>query len=100
MRTRTTLALVCALWLAAPAARGAGFEGLRRDDDAAPAVAGRIDAVDESDRTFRIGGLTFEVPHGVDFSALSPGRIAEVTYREQGDRRVATQIRLRVERPQ
>jgi len=41
MRTRWTHVLTCALLLlAAPAAIGAGFEGLRRDDDASPAVAG------------------------------------------------------------
>jgi len=36
----------------------------------------------------------------VEFSALAPGRIAEVTYDERGGRLIATRIRFRVDRPQ
>jgi hypothetical protein len=84
MRTRSALALLCALWFATPAA-GAGFEGLDPKDRGPLAVGGRIDAVDEDDRTFRIGGMVFEVPAGVvSFEELTPGRFAEVTYDERG----------------
>ncbi len=95
MRTRWSMALFCALWLATPAL-GAGFEGLRPDPDAPLAVAGKIDARDEDDRTLRIGGMLFEVPPGlVDFQQLEPGRFVEVTYDEQGSKLVATRIVFR-----
>jgi hypothetical protein len=93
------MALLCALWLATPAL-GAGFEGLRRDDPGPLAVAGEIDAVDADERSFRIGGLTFTVPPAMDFDDLRPGRFAEVTYTDQGDRHVPTRIRFREVRPQ
>jgi hypothetical protein len=89
------MALFCALWLATPAL-GAGFEGLRPDPDAPLAVGGRIDARDEDDRTFRIGGMLFEVPPGlVDFEQLEPGRFVEVTYEDRADGLVATRIVFR-----
>jgi hypothetical protein len=92
--------MLCALWLAAPVASGAGFEGLRRDDPGQPAVAGEIDEVDAAKGTFRIGGLTFRpAPGVVDFATLAPGRFAAVRYREDGDRLVATRVEFRQPRP-
>jgi hypothetical protein len=96
MRTRWIVAVFCALWLAAPAAPGAGFEGLRADDPGQPAVAGTIDEVNAEKGTFRIGGLTFRpAPGVVDFATLAPGRFAAVSYREDGDRLVATRVEFR-----
>jgi hypothetical protein len=90
------MAMLCALWLLAPAASGAGFEGLRADDPALPAVAGRIDEVDHDRHTFRIGGLTFDAAPGVvDFATLARGRFAVVTYVDEGKRLVATEVRFR-----
>jgi hypothetical protein len=95
MRTRWSMAVLCALWLVAPAAHGSGFEGLLPDDGAQPAIAGEILAIDAEARSFRVGGLTFFVAPGDDaLDGLQPGRVAVVHYRREADGFRATRIEL------
>ncbi len=95
MRTRWSMGILWAFWLVAPAVGGEGFDGLRRDDSAPPAIAGEIADVDAEERSFRVGGLTFLVPpDGPSLSALRPGRIAVVHYRPDGDGFRAIRIEL------
>ncbi len=95
MRTRWSMAMLCALWLAAPAAFGAGFEGLRADDSAPLAIAGEIVDVDAKARSFQVGGLIFRVaPDDPAFTSLRAGRVALVQYEPDGAGFRATRVEL------